>query len=63
MIEEQGTRTLAASGPDPGIFILDEFITEEQEAKILENLEDSTPRRFTVPGLPAFLRWILNPVS
>src|ERR1700685_539460 len=27
MIEEQGTRTLAASGPDPGIFILDEFDT------------------------------------
>ncbi len=33
---------------DPGILDLDSFLTEEEEAKILESLKDETPYAVTV---------------
>ena len=35
---------------DPGVFVIDDFLTEEQEAQILEDLEnEDTPRRAISP--------------
>ncbi|MBV9762245.1 MAG: hypothetical protein JO340_16915 [Acidobacteriaceae bacterium] len=45
--------------PDPSVLLVDDFITEEQEAKILQDLEDSMPRRFSIPKLGAALRCLL----
>ena len=60
MSDERPGRVPAAK-PDPGVLVIDEFITEEQEAKILNDLDDSFRRRFPVPRLPALLRCLLLP--
>jgi hypothetical protein len=40
----ESMKTATPSKPDPGALVVDDFITEEQETKILEGLEDSTYR-------------------
>ncbi len=58
---EQDTRSAAPGQPDPSVLVIDEFITEEQEAQILGDLGDSMRWRFTMPRLPTFLRCLLLP--
>lgn len=60
-IGEQDTKIFPASKPDPSILVIDEFISEEQEAQILGDLEDPMARCFTLPRLPNLLRCWLTP--
>jgi hypothetical protein len=55
-IGDQGPRMHHAAQPDPSVLLVDEFITEEQESKILEDLGDPIPRRLAVAKLPTLLR-------
>jgi|ERR1700728_3455473 hypothetical protein len=48
---------------DPSVLVVDDFITEEQEAKILNDLGGTIRCRLTIPRLPAVLRCLLLPGS
>ncbi|HTU44748.1 MAG TPA: hypothetical protein VMF91_06785 [Bryobacteraceae bacterium] len=54
-------RTGPVGKPDPSVLVIDEFITEEQESKILQDLADSVQRRFARPRFPMLLRCLLLP--
>jgi hypothetical protein len=60
-IDEPGPRTGTAPKPDPGVLIVDDFVSEEEEAKILGDLGDIMPRRVSVARLAAVLRCVLMP--
>jgi len=60
-IGEEGMRTGPVGKPDPSVLVIDEFITEEQESKILQDLADSVQRRFARPRFPMLLRCLLLP--
>jgi hypothetical protein len=60
LMGDESTRTSFASPPDPSVLVIDEFISEEQESQILDNLDHCSPRRFSAPRLPAFLRCLLT---
>jgi hypothetical protein len=62
-IDEPGPRTGPAPKPDPSVLLIDEFLTEEQEAKILEELGDSMARRFAASRLTTVVRCLLRPRS
>jgi hypothetical protein len=40
------------SEADPGVFVVEDFLTEEQEAKILKDFERDTPRKAISPSEP-----------
>jgi hypothetical protein len=59
---EAGRTGLArAEQPDPSVLVIDDFLTEEQESQILNDLEGSLRCRLTLPRLPALLRCLLLP--
>ncbi len=47
--------------PDPGSLVVDDFLTEEEEAKILESLEDSSRSLARHSILATMLRALLAP--
>ncbi len=47
----KSAQTTLPPGADPGALVVDDFLTEEQETKILESLEDSYRSWFRVPML------------
>jgi hypothetical protein len=59
LMGEQKAAPISNSPSDPGALLVDQFTTEEQEAKILQDLEDSIPRRFSFPKLCMALRCLL----
>jgi len=60
-IGEEWIRPAPAGEPDPSVLVIDEFITEEQEAQILQDLSDSMRCRFAFPKVPMLLRCPLLP--
>lgn len=60
-IDEPGPRTGAAAKADPGVLIVNDFVTAEQEAKILEELGEAMASRFGLAHLLATLRWLITP--
>jgi hypothetical protein len=60
-IDEPGPRTGTTAKLDPGVLIIDDWVSEEEEAKILEDLRDAMPRRFSIVWLTALLRCLLVP--
>jgi hypothetical protein len=48
---DESVKLTPSSQPDPGALVVDDFLTEEQEAKILEELSDSTYRCRLRPAL------------
>jgi hypothetical protein len=55
------TRPAPAGEPDPSVMVIDEFITEDQEAQILHDLSNSPRHRFPLPKVPMLLRYLLLP--
>ena len=60
-IGEQHSQGIAAAEPDPSVLVVDEFISEDQENQILNDLGDCLRWRLALPRIPLLLRSLLLP--
>ena len=59
-IDEPGSGTGTAAKPDPGVLLVDDLITEEQETKILEELGDAMAGSASIRWLATAVRcWLI----